>query len=368
MTILLIEPYFSGSHQQWAEEWRRYSKHRIDILSLPGRHWKWRMLGGAVEMAQRVLQLKEKPDLLLVSDMLDLPTFLGLIRNHLAGVPIALYFHENQLTYPWAPNDPDSKLKRNHQYGFINYTSALAADMVLFNSAFHRQSFLQGAENLLQQLPDYQGMENIEKIRAKSRVLPLGLDLKSLDTDSEPKKNTAPLILWNHRWEYDKNPEGFFQLLFKLQEEGYDFRVAVLGAQFRKSPPVFDKAKKQLAGKIIHFGYAPDREAYTYWLHRADILPVTSRQDFFGISTVEAIYCGCYPLLPNRLAYPEHIPDSYRSLFLYEDESALYARLKQLLLAFKHIKELIHLQDFVARYDWSTLAKVYDQLMEQSTK
>mgnify|MGYP000456988033 CR=1 FL=1 len=37
---------------------------------------------------------------------------------------------ENQITYPWSPQDEDVKYQRNNQYGFINYTSALAADQV----------------------------------------------------------------------------------------------------------------------------------------------------------------------------------------------------------------------------------------------
>lgn len=365
MQILLVEPYLTGSHRQWAEQWRRYSRHRIDILSLPGRHWKWRMLGGAVTLAQKLGDLKYRPDLLLASDMLDLTTFLALARGRLDGIPACLYFHENQLTYPWPAADPDVRLQRDHHYGFINYTSALVADRVFFNSDFHRRSFLRGVGQLLQKLPDYQNEENVQKIQAGSEVLPLGLDLRSLDIEPEPAANPCPLILWNHRWEYDKNPADFFEALFQLQAESIDFQLAVLGARFRKTPPAFEKARKVLADKIVHFGYVPDRRAYAGWLHRADLAPVTSRQDFFGISVVEAIYCGCYPLLPNRLAYPEHLPEDGRDLFLYQDQEELHRKLKNLLLDFRKPLALISLRDFVARYDWSILAAVYDRAMER---
>ena len=30
------------------------------------------------------------------------------------------------------------------------------------------------------------------------------------------QKNDCAVILWNHRWEYDKNPELFFTTLFDL--------------------------------------------------------------------------------------------------------------------------------------------------------
>jgi glycosyltransferase involved in cell wall biosynthesis len=323
------------------------------------------MLGGAVALAQELRAQKRRPDLLLVSDMLDLTTFLALARGDLDGVPSCLYFHENQLTYPWPETDPDVRLERNHHYGFINYVSALAADRVFFNSDFHRRSFLRGVRQLLQRLPDYQNEENVQKIQSRSEVLSLGLDLHSLDIEREPAANPAPLILWNHRWEYDKNPADFFEVLFQLQAESIDFQLAALGARFRKTPPVFEKARKVLAEQIVHFGYVPDRRTYAEWLHRADLAPVTSRQDFFGISVVEAIYCGCHPLLPNRLAYPEHLPETGRDLFLYEDQEELYEKLKRLLLDFEKPPALISLRDFVARYDWSILAEVYDRTMER---
>ncbi|MDX1521413.1 MAG: DUF3524 domain-containing protein, partial [Anaerolineae bacterium] len=135
MKILLIEPYYTGSHAAWTDGYAKYSQHQVDILSLPGRFWKWRMHGGAVTLARKFLASTLRPDLILATDMLDLTTFLALTRERTSGIPTAIYFHENQLTYPWSPTDRDIPLNRDKHYGFINYTSALAADAVLFNSA-----------------------------------------------------------------------------------------------------------------------------------------------------------------------------------------------------------------------------------------
>ena len=140
MKILLVEPFLGGSHRQWAEAYQQHSQHDIRLLSLPGRHWKWRMYGGAVSLAQVFLQQSFEPDLILASDMLDLTTFLALSRAKTWQLPAAIYFHENQITYPWSPDDQDPSLGRNNQYGFINYTSALAADTLYFNSHYHRGS------------------------------------------------------------------------------------------------------------------------------------------------------------------------------------------------------------------------------------
>lgn len=107
--------FFSGFHKQWALGFQTYSNHEVIILSLPGRHWKWRMLGGAVSLAKKFNELTFKTDVILVTSMLDLTTFLALTREKSIGIPVSIYFHENQITYKWSPQDRDVKNYRNNQ-------------------------------------------------------------------------------------------------------------------------------------------------------------------------------------------------------------------------------------------------------------
>ncbi len=362
--MLLIEPFFAGSHRQWAEQYRRYSRHQLTLLTLPGRHWKWRMFGGAVHLAREAESLALRPDLLLATDMLDLTAFLALTRRRFGDCPAALYFHENQITYPWSPNDADPELGRNHQYGFLNYTSALAADHVLFNSGFHRRVFLEQLAPFLKRFPDRRDLDNIDRIEAKSDVLPLGLELKAIEAARPFPKPPEAVILWNHRWEYDKDPDTFFQLLFRLKAEGLPFRLVVLGEKYLTAPPVFEAAREQLQEEIIHWGYAENQETYRRWLRTADLLPVTSRQEFFGAGVVEAIAADCYPLLPDRLSYPEHLPAASRAEHLYADEATLYRRLRHLVTNIVSVRQRTY-RHFVAKYDWSILAKQYDDHFEK---
>ena len=51
MQIWLISPYHTGSHQAWAEGYARHSRHNVTLLTMVGRFWKWRMQGGAIELA-----------------------------------------------------------------------------------------------------------------------------------------------------------------------------------------------------------------------------------------------------------------------------------------------------------------------------
>ena len=378
MNVLIVEPYLAGSHAAWAEEYAERSRHDVSVLGLPGRHWKWRMHGGAVTLARLFLEGTHSPDLIVGTDMLDLAVFLALTRGRTAGTKTVLYFHENQISYPWSKGDSDRGRKRDVHYGFINLTSALAADIVAFNSEYHRTALLGDLKTFLKAFPDYNEIGATKAIEAKSHVLHLGLDLGRFDACREERQADRPaLILWNHRWEYDKNPDDFFHALILLMDEGLDFEVAVLGEAYAEKPSVFEEARSRLGERIVRFGYAEDFATYAAWLWRADILPVTSIQDFFGASVVQALYCNCCPVLPGRLAYPEHLglkrsgadpQDGGRSpgdsaRFFYEDFKGLLALLRQRI---EHIEETrkIRTQAVVRRYDWATMAPKYDTFFD----
>ncbi|MGB1205430.1 MAG: tRNA-queuosine alpha-mannosyltransferase domain-containing protein [Chitinophagales bacterium] len=364
MHITLLEPFFAGSHAAWATEYKKFSAHDITILSLKGRHWKWRMYGGGIKLASVFLEQNIETDLILATDMLNLNDFLAHTRRKTAHLPTAFYFHENQLTYPWSAADADVQLKRDRHYSFINYTSSLAADKVFYNSRYHLESFLGALPNFLRKFPDHKGKQNIKQIADKSEVLHLGMNLKKFDVYKMPKNEKLPLILWNHRWEYDKKPADFFRALYILKEKGLRFEVAILGENYNNKPACFEEAKTKLADEIVHFGYAESFEDYAHWLWKADILPVTSNQDFFGGSVVEAMYANCYPILPNRLAYPEHLPKQLHKKHYFKNFEQL---VQMLTYAIENI-ETIRTQDFdfyVKKYDWTEIVGKYDAVFKQ---
>jgi len=364
VNILLAEPYFTGSHKAWALGYQKYSRHHVEILSLSGNFWKWRMHGGAISLAKEFLSCEMQPEVLVASDMLDLTTFLALTRHKTARLPTAVYFHENQLTYPWSPMDRDVVQNRDHHYGFINYVTALAADVVLFNSQYHQDSFNTELKRFLMHFPDNRSTENVEIIAGKSLILPLGLDLSRFDEHKPVQRYSGkPLILWNHRWEFDKNPEEFFKALFVLAEKGLEFQVAVLGECFSQQPQAFTLAKDVLGNRMVQFGFVDNLQDYAAWLWHADILPVTSHQDFFGASIVEAIYCDCLPLLPKRLAYPNLIPQKFHDKVFYENFDDLVIRLEKAIGNAGRAHSL-NLRETICMYDWKEIVCQYDDLLE----
>jgi glycosyltransferase involved in cell wall biosynthesis len=355
MKILCLEPFYGGSHRAWIDGYARVSCHDIEILGLPPRKWKWRMRGAAITFMEMLQAEPREFDLLLASDFLNLADMKAFLQRMGVDRPAALYFHENQLNYPVAPGE-----EVDYHYGFTNLVSALVADRVFFNSKFHLDSFFEELNRFLRRLPDHRPRgETIERVREKSEVLSLGLDLRFFDDHKATAPPGPPIILWNHRWEHDKAPEVFFKVLFRLAEEGTPFRVIVCGEQYGESPVIFDEARERLGYRIIHFGYAESREEYARLLWSADVVVSTAIQEFFGASVAEAISCGCYPVLPNRLACPEMIPEQFHASCLYEGDRGLKNMLQNVLAGSVSVPR--PLQERVQEFDWAVLGPIYDR-------
>src|SRR5690606_12692650 len=108
----------------------------------------------------------------------------------------------------------------------------------------------------------------------RSAVAPVGIEAEAIAAAPKSTSVTAtpPLILWNHRWEYDKRPDRFFALLYKLQAAGIQFRLAVAGENFRNVPEEFEEARQRLSAQIVHWGYAASRADYVRLLQQADLI------------------------------------------------------------------------------------------------
>lgn len=316
------------------------------------------MQGGAITLARLLAENAVHSDIILASDMMNVATFRALTYQTLGRVPIALYFHETQLTYP-----QNSRQQHGWRYGFINYASALAANAVFFNSQYHQDVFFETLPNMLKHFGDCNELQSIDNLRAKSSVLPLGVDLRRFDKyENKPTSSPrSPLILWNHRWEEEKNPTAFFNALYGLMDRGIPFRVAITGENFQQNPVEFEEARVRLGTHLVQYGYMPDFTSYARLLWEADYVVSTSYQEFFGGSIAEAIYCGCVPILPRRLNYPYLVPESLHRNCLYQTATPLGLLLAHLQSEIK--ADVAALQEHIGKYDWSVMAKAYDDTL-----
>jgi len=327
LKILTLEPYYGGSHKAFLEGWIQYSHHEWTVLSLPPWKWKWRMRHSAITLASQTDEkIREggEWDIIFCSDMLNLAEYLGLVPQTIQKLPSVVYFHENQLTYPVAhPQEFD------FHYVLTNLITALAATEVWFNSSYHQNIFLDELRGFLKRMPDFQPLEAVENIRNKSLVRHPGIH----QFPKREKRTPGPMrIVWAARWEHDKNPELFFKSLRVLKARKIEFRISVMGEQFRQVPDVFTTARQEFSEYIDRWGYQQERKDYETALLEADIFVSTADHEFFGFSVLEGAAAGAFPLVPEKLAYPEtlELNAGNEDFYFKGDADQLAERLVQL--------------------------------------
>ncbi len=358
---LFVEPFYGGSHKAFLDGLVNHSSHEIRTLTLSEGEWRRRMRRGAQELAELARNMHGDFDFLVASDMLDLPVFLALTRPRFDRVPVAMYFHENQMTYPRLKGT-----KFNSWFGAINYLSALAADAVRFNSGFHRDDFVGALHSLSGQTNNWLMPSSIAEIERKSGVLPVGVELDWIAALERARSDDAPrTILWNHRWEFDKAPELFARTLEGLAAKGVPFKLIVAGEPGDNPSEAITNLPQRFPQQMAHFGFAESREAYGELLWRSDIVVSTTRHEFFGIGTVEAMAAGCIPMAPNRYNYPTLVPEHLHDRLLWETEADLLLKLESLLTS--QLPSRGQLREAAKRYAWPVVARQWDEFISQLT-
>ena len=330
LNVLAIESYYGGSHKAFLDSWVAESEHQWTVLTLPAENWKSRIRHSAYHFASQANSLQVNYDVIFCSDLINLAELKSLLSAELRELPCVLYFHENQFSYPvHPPNQIDQHL------AFCNLTSAVAADQIWWNSRFNQQQFLSAAGQYTQRFNDYDFQSYLRKIRTNSHVFSPGVDLIA----PARTKTSVPTIGWAARWENDKAPHTFFKAMKILHDAGCEFKLNVMGEPGDFTPECFSDAQVQLTDHIHRWGYQDSREQYLSGLAEIDFFVSTAIHEFFGLSVVEAVLCGAYPVLPQRLAYPEvmqlhRFPE--RSQHFYQGGApALAQHLQKLLMRFE---------------------------------
>ncbi len=365
MNILALEPFYGGSHRAFLDGWAKHSRHHWTIIGLPAIKWKWRMRHAPLTLSAEVntrIAAGETFDLLFCSDMLNLAEFGGLVDSRIRQLPSVVYFHENQLTYPVRDEH-----ERDYHFAMSNIVSSQAATRLWFNSDFHRQSYVRAVDDFLRRMPDYQPKALPAQLAAKAEIRWPGIE----EFPARPPRKPGPLhLLWAARWEHDKNPADFFAALDILKQQDIPFWLSVIGEQFSEIPTPFTRAKETFADKIVHWGYQQTREDYVSCLSAADVIISTADHEFFGLSVVEAIAAGVYPLLPRRLSYPEILGKQAAADFFYDGRvDQLARRLVELstTIADTSVRQeyLRRLRPIGQRYCWLALAPAYDDALTE---
>ncbi len=309
----LLSAYRSDSHAWWADWLQQLEEYDWRAFELPGRHFRWRIRGNPLSWLDSFDQ--QIPELIVATSMVDIATIRGL-HPRLAHVPCLYYFHENQFAYPAGEHQVKSIEPQ-----MVQLYGALAASACIFNSHYNLDSFIEGVEQLSRQLPDAIPDELAARIRDKSSVLPVAFE----PVAARPVKQPG-LILWNHRWEYDKQPELFAAAVFELERRGVDFQLALLGNRHEPPHHALLRLREELPHRIQHDKRA-DPDSYREILGQSAVVVSTAIHEFQGLAVLEAVSAGAIPVVPDALCYPEQYPASCR--YPANDRDALVDMLKQ---------------------------------------
>ncbi len=318
MKILLLSPYDALSHQYWREGLvDAFAEHTFEVVTLPARHFSWRFRGNSLTLAADP-RLRSPFDLVLATSMTDLAALRGMLPT-IGLVPTVVYFHENQFVYPGST--PQSQQVERQ---ITSIYTALAADRIVFNSAYNRSTFLIGAESLLAKMPDHVPGDVMTRLDSMSQVLPV--PLRPEISPVGPRRDQLLTILWNHRWEYDKGPEVLLEVLTGLLSHTRQFRFHLVGQQFRQVPEALSRCLELLGSAGIEGarGFLP-RNEYLALLAESDVVLSTAHHEFQGLAVLEAVAAGALPVVPNRLVYPEIFDQN----FCYESVTAAGEMLRE---------------------------------------
>jgi len=352
LRILFIEPLMNGSHASVIRNYLLHTKHKIDLLSLDGEHWIKNLCTGAGRLSRHLNQKFPSPvhDIVVATDLFQQGDFYTLQIKRFGNIPKIFLAHEHQFGVPKSGLRYDNDLNVR----LSNVISTICADKCIFLS---NSSMTQYTENLRTYLS-----ENIaESIERKCKSINLGVDFKSFDKYPFVKNFDQAIILWNHRLEFDKNPEEFFRALNELATEGLDFKVII--ASDTSDPNISKEVKEgigKLGDKIVHQGYVRNKKklAQLYW--KSNIVVSTAEAEFFGLSVAEAIHCNCWPILPKRLTFPQFVPKRFHENHLYTNHKDFVAKLRW---AIKNVPCLKNdaLQQHVSKYSWDKIAPTWDE-------
>ena len=327
------------------------------------------MRQAALHMSDEIDDLLAKDeswDVIVTTDMLNVAEFRSIANSVIRDLPTIVYFHENQFVYP-----TKTERKRDMSFAFTNLTTAIAADRAWFNSRFNLDSMIEQIREQSDSSPDISLKNAITRIRANSSIQYPGIDVPM----AQPQENNSdkPIhLVWAARWEHDKNPTDLLKTLELLEARQFEFRLSVIGQSYQVIPDAFLQIEHEFKDRIVHWGFLPNRDDYWQVLANADILISTANHEFFGLSVIEGIAAGAYPLLPNRLSYPEvlNVGDfPERDLFLYDGTPrGLANKIQEICLdrSLINCNSRIILAEYVAEtYGWPTRAKEMDHELDR---
>lgn len=191
-------------------------------------------------------------------------------------------------------------------------------DKVFMGTEFHKELFC------------VQRLDHYTAHHLQDRLVVTGNPWRTDEVRSQVENYTErPIdILFPHRPDKEKQPGVFVDLLLGTDyHKSMEVLFTTGRSQYRSTNDPDSVARiMQLVGEgwaKIAVGLNP--LAYYKICRQAKVTVSTALEETFGYAMIEAMAQGSFPLMPNRLSYPELVQGDRR--FLYNDESEFYLKL-----------------------------------------
>ncbi|XP_007467535.1 PREDICTED: glycosyltransferase-like domain-containing protein 1 isoform X3 [Lipotes vexillifer] len=358
MSILIIEAFYGGSHKQLVDLLQEELEYCV-LYTLPAKKWHWRARTSALYFSQNI-PASEHYRILFASSVLNL-TELAALRPDLGKLKKILYFHENQLVYPVKKCQ-----ERDFQYGYNQILSCLVADVVVFNSVFNMESFLTSIGKFMKLIPDHRPKDLESIIRPKCQVIYFPIRFPDVSRFM-PKHKAVHLqkilslkgnggVAPSMALPFQQEQRGSENLLKNFDSESGSCDAAQqenLGGSVRQESylKTFSSSDnssthhgehKQTPCNILAGADDQQRPLHIVWPHR----------------WLEAVYCGCYPLCPKDLVYPEIFPAEY----LYSTPEQLSKRLQNFCKRPDIVRKHLYKGE-IAPFSWAALHGKFRSLL-----
>ncbi|XP_032549124.1 glycosyltransferase-like domain-containing protein 1 isoform X7 [Chiroxiphia lanceolata] len=339
MSVLLIEPFYGGSHKQLMDLLQEELQEDCVLCTLPAKKWHWRARTSALYFMQTV------------------PTssnYRFMPEHKLARLEKVIAVKGNGDGYQSGGLPGQQKSRAVMKTSDVHREPGLCESQAGLGTTQHEglpSPFTALARPI--QTEASEGTNPCQEEDKQCLTFNLSNILSGQDYQQRPLH-----VAWPHRWEHDKDPETFFKVLMKLKEEDLPFHVSVLGETFSEIPDIFSEAKKVLGSSILHWGYLPSKDDYFQALCMADVVISTAKHEFFGVAMIEAVHCGCYPLCPKALVYPEIFPAEY----LYSTPEQLFKRLQNFCKRPDIVRKHLYKGE-TAGFSWAALGSKFRSLL-----
>src|SRR5262249_39033687 len=133
---------------------------------------------------------------------------------------------------------PKVDSRRDVHFALTNLTSVLAADHVIWNSAWNRDSFLEGMDAIVRRANAVKLGDWRERVGARSEVIWPPVEAPPPEVDrwrGGESSNGGIRVAWPHRWEHDKGPDELLELA-ERHSHRLDLRWRILGWRFPSVP------------------------------------------------------------------------------------------------------------------------------------